>query len=454
MNPEVADALRRRWDELPAHVQTPNQTMGRHTTACEGTHGVFPKCDFACSPCYHSKEANLVRVDGEHTVREVAKQMAYLRERRGPGQYAQLIGGEVSLLSPDDHAAALQVMLDYDRKPMSFTHGDFDYDYLRGIAVDENDEPRFDHLSFAGHFDTTMVGRKGAKRPRAERELNEHRRRFCELFQRLEREYGITHYLAHNMTVTPENVDQIPEVIRECRHMGWRLFSHQPAAFVGNPKRWADDFRELTNELIWERVEEGAGTRLPHRAVQVGDERCNRSVWGVYVGDRYLPLLDDRSKGDMRARDAFFRGVGGMDFYAGRLVVGARLARAVARRPWVIPPAVGWGVRFAHRAGLRNLLREPVHAITFALHAFMDARDVEPAWDLLQRDVMSDDPRIRATQERLQACAYAMAHPDDDLIVPACVQHSVLDPREIAELREELPLRPRKPKRALDLVSS
>jgi hypothetical protein len=66
---------------------------------------------------------------------------------------------------------------------------------------------------------------------------------------------------------------------------------------------------------------------------------------------------------------------------------------------------------------------------------------------------MSDDPRIRATQERLQACAYAMAHPDDDLIVPACVQHSVLDPLEIAALRQELPLRPRAPRRKLDLVA-
>ncbi|MGI9657952.1 MAG: radical SAM domain-containing protein [Gaiellaceae bacterium] len=454
VHPEVRDALERRWEGLPPHARTDNQTMGRHTTACEGTHGVFPKCDFACSPCYHSKEANLVRIDGEHTISEVEKQMAYLRKERGPGQYAQLIGGEVSLLSPGDHARALQVMLDYERKPMSFTHGDFDYEYLRGIAVDENDEPRFDHLSFAGHFDTTMVGRKGAKRPDTERELNGHRHRFCEMFQRLEREYGITHYLAHNMTVTPENVDQIPGVIRECRQMGWRLFSHQPAAFVGNPARWNEDFRELTNETVWQQIEEGAGTRLPYKAIQVGDERCNRSVWGIYVGDRYLPLLDDESKGDMKARDAFFKGVGGMDFYARRSVVLARLARAVTRHPSTIPPALSWGVRFARRAGVRNLVGKPVHAITFALHAFMDARDVKPAWDLLQRDVMSDDPRIRATQERLQACAYAMAHPDDDLIVPACVQHSVLDPIEIDSLREELPLQPRKPKRRLDLVSS
>lgn len=58
--------------------------------------------------------------------------MAYLRARRGPGQYAQLIGGEVSLLPAESHAEALEVMRRYQRMPMSFTHGDFDYDYLAG----------------------------------------------------------------------------------------------------------------------------------------------------------------------------------------------------------------------------------------------------------------------------------------------------------------------------------
>lgn len=453
VNPEVSAALERMWDELPPHAQVPNQTMGKHTTACEGTHGVFPKCDFGCTPCYHSKEANLVRIDGEHTVREVDAQMAYLRKHRGPGQYAQLIGGEVSLLSPRDHARALQVMHSHDRKPMSFTHGDFDYEYLRALAVDETDEPRFGHVSFAGHFDITMVGRRGAKRPRTERELNPFRERFCEMFARLQREYGITHYLAHNMTVTPENVEQIPDVIRDCHQMGWRLFSHQPAAFVGNPSRWKEDFRELTNERVWQQIEAGAGTRLPYKAIQVGDERCNRGVWGFYVGDRYVPLLDDTHPGDMRARDGFFKSIGGMDFYASKPLVAARLARAALRHPDVLPPTFGWAARVLRRAGVRDLIRKPVHAVTFGLHAFMDAEDVKPAWELLRKNVLSDDPHVRTTQERLQACAYAMAHPDSDMIVPACVQHSVLDPVEVSMLREDLPLRPRAPERKLDLLA-
>ena len=78
--------------------------------------------------------------------------------------------------------------------------------------------------------------------------------------------------------------------------------------------------------------------------------------------------------------------------------------------------------------------------MTFVMHSFMDASDVKPAWELLRRGELSDDPRIRATQERLQACSYAMAHPESDELVPACAQHSVLDPLENIELRRRLPL--------------
>ncbi len=101
-NPEFVAALQRRWAGLPDVVRTPGQLLGRHSVGCEGTHGVFPRCNFACTPCYHSRDANQVRVDGPHTLTEVESQMRLLREQRGPVAHAQLIGGEVSLLDPDD----------------------------------------------------------------------------------------------------------------------------------------------------------------------------------------------------------------------------------------------------------------------------------------------------------------------------------------------------------------
>ncbi len=93
VEPELAAALTRRWQELPDHVKTSAQLLSRRTAGCEGTHGVFPRCNMACTPCYHGREADRVRTDGEHTIAEVDRQMAHLRSVRGPGQHAQLIGG-------------------------------------------------------------------------------------------------------------------------------------------------------------------------------------------------------------------------------------------------------------------------------------------------------------------------------------------------------------------------
>jgi hypothetical protein len=440
--PEMLAALQGRWEELPAHVKHPAQLLGRRGVGCEGTHGVFPRCNLACTPCYHSREANQVRVDGAHTFAEVDRQMAYLRARRGPRAFAQLIGGEVSLLSPEDHAAALQVMRAHGREPMSMSHGDFDWDYLRRLALGPDGRPRVARLSFAGHFDSLMLGRRDLPRPRSERELNPHRRRFCELFQRLEREHGVRHYLAHTMTVTPRNLGQIAQVIRDCRRMGFRMFAFQPAAFVGDQRRWREDYRTLTADLVWAEIERGVGARLPWQAIQVGDARCNRTAWGLQVGDRWVPVLDDRVPADLAARDAFFAHFAGVDFGAPRPLLAARLVRLAARHPHVVPQGLRWAGRLVRRAGVGRLVRHGARPLTFVMHSFMDAADVRPAWELLQRGQPSDDPRIRATQERLAACSYVMAHPQTGELVPACAQHAVLDPGENAALRRLLPLRP------------
>lgn len=78
--------------------------------------------------------------------------------------------------------------------------------------------------------------------------------------------------------------------------------------------------------------------------------------------------------------------------------------------------------------------------MTYVVHRFMDAASVAPAWEATCQGVVADDPETRATQERLAACVYTMAHPETGELVPACVQHSVLDSGENAGLRKLLPL--------------
>lgn len=446
IHPETREALARRWAELPLHAQTDNQLLGRCAVGCEGTHGVFPKCNLTCSPCYHSADANKVRIDGDHTVTNVKRQMGYLRSIRGPRAHAQLIGGEVSLLPARDHAAALLAMRAAGREPMSMTHGDFDYDYLLDVVLDDDGRPRFKKVSFAAHFDSLMRGRRGAVRPHSEAELNPFREQFARMFVDLKRQHGVDRYLAHNMTVTPSNVDEVEQVTRDVLEMPYDMMSFQPAAFIGDDRRWREDFGEVTIDAVWERIEKGAGQKIPWQATQFGDPRCNRSTVGVRVDGVFAPLLDPEDPKDLAARDRFLAHFGGMifgDVPAGILTL--KVVRAVAAHPADIPPLVGLVRRVVRRAGglrrvIRSARKQKVSFKTFVVHNFMDSAQVAPAWDMMQRGVVADDPLLLETQERLGSCMYAMAHPDDGRLVPACVQHGVLDAVENIELRRILPV--------------
>lgn len=440
VHPDTEAALKRRWRDLPDAARTDAQLLGRRTVGCEGTHGVFPRCNLACTPCYHAKEAQRVRTDGDHTVAQVDAQMGYLRSVRGTGQHAQLIGGEVSLLSAEDHARTLEVMRAHGRKPMSMTHGDFDYSYLQGLAVGADGSRRFASLRMAGHFDSLMLGRRAVPRPQGEHELHGERRRFVAMFERLAAEHGVAFDLAHNMTVTPSNLGEVAEVTRAVMGMGYGMASFQPAAHVGNPKRWREDYRPLDIDAVWEQIEAGAGTRLPWAHLQMGDARCNRSAYGLIAGGRWFAWLEDRDARDLRARDLFLTAFGGTDFDRPAVARAAAILRVASRHPAIVPAAAGWGVRFMRRVGLRRLLHGRPRAMTFVVHAFMDAEVVRPAWDAMERGEVAEDPEIRAAQERLQACSYAMAHPEENRTVPACVQHSVLDPAENTELLQLLPM--------------
>lgn len=420
------------------------------------------QCNFACTPCYHNADANKVRVDGAHTVTEVARQLSTLADLRGPHGHCQLIGGEVSLLPPEDHAAALEVMRFYGRlTPMSFTHGDFDYDYLTRLALYPDGRRRFDRLDFAVHFDSYMVGRRGARRVTCEADLHPARARFMDMMKRLRREHGVDFYVAHNMTVQPGNVRQIADVVRAAKCMGFRMLSFQPAAYVGDERRWAEagsssDYRLLSADDgagVWAEVESGAGTGLPYQLFRMGDVRCNRTCFGALVGRAddpdcpYVPFFLDSSPADAALRDLLLAHLGTIVMPPVALTI--KIFRLLATRPRVLVSALLWASRWVARAGgVWRVLRHRPRVLTFVMHRFMHADDVQAAWALMEGGVAHDDAaavaagaRVAETMERLGACSYAMAHPADRRTVPACVQHSVLDPGENASLADLLPLK-------------
>ena len=273
------------------------------------------------------------------------------------------------------------------------------------------------------------------------------------MFDTLKKEHRVDSYLAHNMTVTPTNLDDVEQVTRDVLEMNYDMMSFQPAAFIGDDRRWNENFEEVTIDAVWERIEAGVGQPLPHKAVQFGDPRCNRHTVGVMVDGRFASVLDADEPKDIAARDRFLKHFGGMIFGdIPRWALTIKVMRAVLSHPQDLPPLIGLMSRIVKRGGgvralLRAARRGKVSFKTFVVHNFMDAEQVKPAWRLMQQSVVSDDPLIKETQERLGSCMYAMSHPETGEIVPACVQHSVLDPIENIGLRTLLPLEPKSKRR-------
>ncbi len=223
------------------------------------------------------------------------------------------------------------------------------------------------------------------------------------MFERLENEYGITSYLAHNMTVTPTNIDQIADVIRSCHDQGWRMFSFQPAAYIGNEHRWRDGYRELTSDRVWNEVETGAGTPLPYGALQFGDTRCNRVTWGAYLGDRYTPLARRHRPTGPRCGQPLAGRVSRQLRPERSWRVGVRFARSVAAHPMVVPTSAGWAGRYIARGGGWRQRWWAAKPVTFVMHQFIDAADTAAAWEHLNNGERAVEPRILEAQERLEA---------------------------------------------------
>jgi hypothetical protein len=82
-----------------------------------------------------------------------------------------------------------------------------------------------------------------------------------------------------------------------------------------------------------------------------------------------------------------------------------------------------WSTR---RQELVLFLRGVTVRVAGRVAVVVDAADVAPAWEAMQHGEDNTDPRIAATQQRLQACSYAMAHPETGQLVPVSARASGL----------------------------
>ncbi|MCB9398215.1 MAG: radical SAM protein [Acidobacteria bacterium] len=282
---ERLSLLTARWQNLKDSLRQPNQSIGRQTVGCAATHGIHEACNFGCTACYLGKQANHQPPLAQS---EVKDQLDRIREALGEGGNVQITSGEVTLL-PVEH------LIDYCRyaksiglSPMVMTHGDTfqqNPDYLKRLLR----ESGLRKLSI--HVDSTQRGRQAMPKPSSEKALHPVRDALANLFRSVQKEQAIRLKLAHTLTIDPQNLDQIKDVIP------WfltnldifRLISFQPVAQTGRTRSAGG----LSSQVVWERIESAFQRSLEPHAILFGHPDCTRlGLFAAILGAKKPLILE------------------------------------------------------------------------------------------------------------------------------------------------------------------
>ena len=413
VDPRSAERLelnRRRWNTLPEASRTVQQAAGRAYVACGATHGVVERCNFACTACYLTDEANGTP---DLPIEDVFRQIDELRRHLGPMGKVQITSGEVTLLEVDDLGRIVAYARKVGLDPMVMTNGQRFVDrpgYLEKLVRD------YGLRKVAIHVDLTQRGRNGTARPRTEASLRSVRDDFAERIRRVRRWTGRRVDAAHTITVTRDNIDEVPDLVRWSvdNHDAFRMVSFQPVAGVGRTRDSGGEDLSLT--AVWSRICEGVGRPLNRDALHFGHRACNivcplfvvsygkkrEIVECVPVGDRFgLRVMT-------RLLDMF----GGLGPMRERPVRGLlRRLLVAATHPATVATALAYGALRAWR--MRGKLLE------IAWHAVrLRSVRVRP-WILVVHKFMDPDELTSPLgQERLRSCVFRV--PVDGRMVSMC----------------------------------
>ena len=335
----------------------PGQAMGRRWPVGCVALEITQRCNLDCTLCYLSETAEAVK---DIPLAEVLRRIEAIHARYGTGTDIQVTGGDPTLRDPDELVAIVRAIADRGMRPSLFTNG------IRATR------PLLTRLAQAGlsdvafHVDTTQ-NRRGYV---TERELNAVRRDY------IARAKGLGLHVIFNTTIHDGNRGEVQELVRWfLAHAGDVDFaSFQIQAETGRGIQGARG-DALTRDGLLADIDEAAGRPLGFGVLQAGHAACNAYAVALVAGRDAFPLADD---------PALFRNL--LDRTAHIPVARRRPISVVVRFAlWLAWHPRLAGQVIANIAGKvmkmgRSVLlaRGRIRRISFFVHNFMDARQLDP----------------------------------------------------------------------------
>lgn len=374
---------------------TPHQAATRRWSIGCVSLEVTQRCNLDCSLCYLSEHSEAVQ---DFPLEEIYRRIDMVADRYGKDCDVQVSGGDPTLRDHDELELIVRRIAQRGMRASLFTNGILAsralLTRLRGAGL----------IDVAFHVDMTQE-RKGYA---SEAELNAIRLEY------IDRARGLGLSIFFNTTIYDANVADVPMLVRFfAEHSDVvRLASFQMQADTGRGLLGGRP-GALTQARMMALIEQGAQTPLNWDALLGGHPHCNRYATALVLGKgtraKMHDLFEDGTFIARAMRETAHVSVPRRSPWRAAWV----FASAVAIRPSLAFAGSAWLVRLLWRlrADLPLLRQAAPHKISYFIHNFMDAKDLDP--------------------ERIDSCVFMAAGPEG--MVPMC---------EFNARRDEFLLRP------------
>ena len=362
-----ATVRKRSLDDIASRMRktgqwSDHQAAGRRWSIGCVSLEITQRCNLDCTLCYLSESAEAIR---DLPLDEIFRRIDVIAAQYGPDTDVQVSGGDPTLRDKAELSEIVRYIRSKRMRASLFTNGILlTREWLQRLAADGLNDVAF-------HVDITQQ-RKGFA---TELALNQIRRQYIEMAR------GIDLSVIFNTTITEGNFHELPMLAdyfvsqNDVVHFA----SFQLGATTGRGTSPGRDPVALTQLGACEAIERGVGIALNFDALHGGHRACNRYAMLFTIGERRFDALADGKFVSRVMRDTADVAIDRDQAGRGALkVASAALSR----------PQLWWGfvkhtsVMFWHARSEwlseRRLRTPPVRKISFFIHNFMDACELDP----------------------------------------------------------------------------
>jgi tetraether lipid synthase len=341
------------------------QQMGRRWAIGCVALEITQRCNLDCTLCYLSEHSEAV---ADIPIEEIYRRIDEIYTRFGPNTDVQVTGGDPTLRQRDELISIIRYITSKNMRSTLMTNG------IRATRSLLTELAQAGLSDVAFHVDTTQE----IKGTTDEKSLNDRRLKY------INNTKGLGLSVMFNTTIHQGNFHEIPDLVKFFKSQAdsIRTVSFQSQADTG---RGIADKRAaiITQDTVWNKIEEGLETKLNHDAIIAGHKHCNRYGMSMVTNKKAYDLFFDSGLvSELHAKTAHITLNRKQKWKTAADIIKWNLTN-----PTYLVPISKWALKILKQSK-SDLVKSKgkINTLSFFVHNFMDACNIE--------------------QERVDACVF------------------------------------------------